>query len=189
MSRRFRNRGLFLPRIAGLAVIVLGVSTSLLLAAASMSKIHSSSRIIPELALTQEQLLDRAIGELDKATTEEDRFGALGDAAKQSFAAGKIDDAGKYAGELLKLAPKFDGCWNYGNAVQNGNLVLGRIAVRENRIDDAKRYLIEAGKSPGSPQMDSFGPNMSLAKDLLERGEKDVVLQYFDLCRSFWKMG
>ena len=29
---------------------------------------------------------------------------------------------------------------------------------------------------------------MSLAKDLLANGEKDTVIQYFDLCRSFWKM-
>jgi hypothetical protein len=27
---------------------------------------------------------------------------------------------------------------------------------------------------------------MSLAKELLEKGERDVVLQYFDLCRRFW---
>ncbi len=27
---------------------------------------------------------------------------------------------------------------------------------------------------------------MSLAKELLERGEKEVVLRYLDLCKSFW---
>ena len=40
----------------------------------------------------------------------------------------------------------------------------------------------------GSPQMNSFGPNMSLAKDLLEKGERQAVLDYFELCRKFWKM-
>ncbi|MGI8966464.1 MAG: RNA polymerase subunit sigma-24, partial [Limisphaerales bacterium] len=64
--------------------------------------------------------------------------------------------------------------------------VLGRIAVREGKIESAKKYLIEAGKSPGSPQMDSFGPNMSLAQDLLEKGERETVLEYFKLCRKFW---
>jgi hypothetical protein len=29
---------------------------------------------------------------------------------------------------------------------------------------------------------------MSLAKELLEKGENDVALQYFDLCRKFWNM-
>jgi hypothetical protein len=37
--------------------------------------------------------------------------------------------------------------------------------------------------------MDSFGPNMTLAEDLLEEGERDVVLEYFSLCRKFWEMG
>jgi hypothetical protein len=41
----------------------------------------------------------------------------------------------------------------------------------------------------GSPQMNSFGPNMQLAKALLEKGEKDVVLEYFKRCATFWKMG
>ena len=29
---------------------------------------------------------------------------------------------------------------------------------------------------------------MSLAKDLLEHGETNVVLEYFELCRKFWEM-
>jgi hypothetical protein len=88
----------------------------------------------------------------------------------------------------MTLLPQFQGNWNYGNAVQDANVVLGRIAVRDGRIEDAKRYLAEAGKSPGSPQMNSFGPNMSLVKDLLEKGEREIVLEHFELCRKFWKM-
>lgn len=30
---------------------------------------------------------------------------------------------------------------------------------------------------------------MTLANALLQKGEKDVVLEYFSLCRAFWKMG
>ena len=67
------------------------------------------------------------------------------------------------------------------------SLVLG-LALAEGRIDEAKADLLKAGKSPGSWTMNSFGPNMSLAKDLLGKGERDVVLQYFDLCRQFWSM-
>ncbi len=128
-----------------------------------------------------------AMEQLAKAKTDQERFYALNDAAKQSFASGKIEDARTYASNLLALLPKFPNDWNYGNAVQDGNLVLGRIAVQEGRIEDAKRYLLEAGRSRGSPQMNSFGPNLSLAKDLLEKGERDVVLQYFELCRQFWQ--
>jgi hypothetical protein len=37
--------------------------------------------------------------------------------------------------------------------------------------------------------MKSFGPNMSLAKDLLQEGEQQAVLDYFGLCHEFWKSG
>jgi tetratricopeptide (TPR) repeat protein len=116
------------------------------------------------------------------------RFYALSKEAKENFAAGRIEQARKDAGELLQLLPRFQGDWNYGNAVHDANFVLGRIAVKEGRIDEAKKYLIAAGKSPGSPQLNSFGPNMSLANDLLQKGQKDVVLEYFELCRGFWRM-
>ena len=49
-------------------------------------------------------------------------------------------------------------------------------------------YLIEAGRTPGSPQLNSFGPNMLLAKELLEKGETATVLEYLDLCTKFWRI-
>ena len=140
------------------------------------------------LPFTAQGRYAKATNELGKATDEQHRFYALGHAAKESFNSGHVEDARKYADELTKLAPKYPRDWNHGNAIQDANLVLGRIAVKEGRIDDAKKYLLAAGASPGSPQMNSFGPNMSLALDLLKLKEKDVVLQYFDLCRKFWKL-
>jgi tetratricopeptide (TPR) repeat protein len=137
---------------------------------------------------TPQGRLEVALKKLAEASNAEHRFYALNDAAKESFNVGKIDYADKFAKELLKLAPDFQSNWNYGNAIQDGNLVLGRIAVRDGRMEDANKYLLAAGNSPGSPQMDSFGPNMSLAKDLLQKGERDTVLQYFQLCRKFWRM-
>lgn len=137
---------------------------------------------------TAQGRLNAAIEKLAKATSDQDRFYALNGAAKESFEIGKTEDARQYATNLLALSQKFQNDWNYGNAVQDANLVLGRIAVKENRIDDAKRCLMEAGKSPGSPQMNSFGPNMSLARDLASKGERDAVVEYFELCRKFWKM-
>ena len=141
-----------------------------------------------DIPLTPEARLDHSLKALASARSERDRFYALNDAAKQSFEFERIPDARTYAEELLVLAPRFTRNWNYGNAIQDANLVLGRIAVREGRIDDAKAYLRASGRSPGSPQMNTFGPDMSLANDLLEKGERDVVLEYFDLCRKFWEM-
>jgi hypothetical protein len=61
--------------------------------------------------------------------------------------------------------------------------------LRQGNAAEAKNYLLAAGQTPGSPQRDSFGPNMALAKELLEKGETDAVVSYIDLCRKFWKMG
>ena len=46
----------------------------------------------------------------------------------------------------------------------------------------------KGGKSK-TPALDSFGPNMTLAKELLQEGERDVVLEFFELCSEFWKTG
>ncbi len=132
--------------------------------------------------------LKPAIDKLAAASSPEARFYALGDAAKQSFAAGKVEDARKYAQELIGLLPSFQQDQEYGNAAHDANLTLGRIAVREGRLDEAKRLLVESVRAPGGRLMD-YGPNMSLAKDLLEKGEQQVVLDYFALCRRFWNNG
>lgn len=137
--------------------------------------------------MTPTERYEKALQKLTSAKSEYERFYALNDAAKESFVVGKTNDAQKYAEELLSILPKYKNNWNYGNAVQNSNLVLGRIAVANGQIDKAKKLLLEAGRSPGSPQMNTFGPNMSLANDLLKQGEKDVVLKYFELCRKFWE--
>lgn len=131
---------------------------------------------------------EKAIARLNAAQSERDRFYALNDAAMESMNVGKVGEARRCAEELQTLLAKYPEDWNYGNAVQDVHIVLGRLALRAGKTDEAKTHLLEAGKSPGSPQMNSFGPNMTLARDLIERGEKEVVLQYFDLCAKFWKM-
>ena len=113
----------------------------------------------------------------------------LSDLAKQAFEAGDMDKASEYATELLNKAPQYRSDWNYGNAVHDGNLILGRIAFDSGQLEKAKKYLLQAGKTPGSPQLNSFGPNMTLAKELLEKGEREIVISYFRLCGKFWKMG
>jgi tetratricopeptide (TPR) repeat protein len=111
----------------------------------------------------------------------------LDDLAMTAFDAGDTNKAATYANQDLAFAATGKGGWNTGNAIHHGNLILGRIALQAGEIELAKHYLLEAGKTPGSPQLDSFGPNMALARELLVKGQKDVVLQYFALCAKFWK--
>jgi len=132
--------------------------------------------------------LKPALDKLAAANSPELRFAALGQAARQSFAAGKVEDARNYAQELAALLPGFRQHSEYGNAVHDANLTLGRIALREGRTEDAKRYLTESIRAPSARLMD-YGPSMSLAKDLLEKREPQAVLNYFALCKKFWNYG
>ena len=120
---------------------------------------------------------------------EMSRFYRLDALAKSAFNAENTGKATQYATESLKAANLHPTDWNHGNAIHHGNNVLGRVALKKGDIKLATEYLLKAGASPGSPQLDSFGPSMRLAQDLLEKGETESVLQYLELCRKFWEMG
>ena len=109
--------------------------------------------------------------------------------AKAAFAAGEIEKAHTYATGLLATALNLPKDWNFGNAIHFGNIVLGRIGLKQGDVQKAAEFLVKAGHVPGSPSLNSFGPNMSLARELLKKGEREVVLHYFDLCRKFWRRG
>ncbi|MEJ7847424.1 MAG: hypothetical protein WKF92_04955 [Pyrinomonadaceae bacterium] len=116
----------------------------------------------------------------------EKEFYRLTDAAPAAFKAGDIEKAKRLADALLVQAETLRENWNYGNAVHAAHLVFGHAAFAEGKIDDAKNFLILAGNIPGSPQLKSFGPDMTLAKKLLEKNERETVIKYFDLCAKFW---
>lgn len=124
--------------------------------------------------------------ELNSADSEIHRFYALNDAAKTSFSAKEYEKAKRYAVELSMLAEKYPNDWNYGNAVYDAHIVLGRLALIENDIETAKEELFLAVKTPGSPQLDSFGPNMTLARDLIEKGQIEPVILFLIECKRFW---
>ncbi len=128
-------------------------------------------------------------GDLHAARNKTERYYALNRAAKNALKAGKIEEAKKLAEELLRYAQTYTNDWNYGNAVQDANQVLGRIALSKGNNAEAKKRLLASADSKGSPQMNSFGPNMQLAKELLALNEKQVVLKYFGRCSTFWELG
>lgn len=146
--------------------------------------------VVKEKVITKDQVSEASAAgaALKEAKNERERFYALGRAAKESFNNGDYSAAKTHAEELASLTPRYKGDWNYGNAIQDSNVVLGRLALRDGDVSAAKAFLLEAGKSPGSPQMDSFGPNVSLAQDLLQKGEPEVVIEYLNACKKFWEM-
>ena len=78
---------------------------------------------------------------LDSATTELERFYALGDAALWSVDVGKLEDAERYANDLLALNTKIGRDWNNGNAIHKAHSALGRVAIKRGNVAEGERQL------------------------------------------------
>ncbi len=139
---------------------------------------------------TGTNLAAKALAEFEKAQSQTSPATGgnprLVDLAQMAIEAGDLEKARTYATELLGPGLRWSGGGNSGRALFYGNLVLGRIALREGKLDEASQYLLKAGKTTGDPALDSFGPNMSLAKELLEKGKTNSVLEFFQECGKFW---
>jgi hypothetical protein len=140
-----------------------------------------------EIAMDSMDAYERS---LQRINDDQQREAVLCRVAIVAFEAGEVVKADDYAIRLLRQAEDLGrGHWNYGNMLHHGRLVRGRIALLKGDIVQAKAHLLAAADTPGSPQLNSFGPNMTLAKELLESGERQVVLEYFKRCGNFWKEG
>jgi hypothetical protein len=152
-----------------------------------------ANRLAKELGVgvsRREKVLYVAELEMQLPSSGPDRIPAFAQSALAASDAADYDRAESKARELLAMAESDPKDPFYGHAIYYGNLVLGRVALgRDHDVVKAKQALLAAGKSHGSAGLNSFGPNMSLAKELLEAGERDSVLEFFDECRSFWRMG
>ena len=117
------------------------------------------------------------------------RFISLGYRAKRAFKTYEREQATALARELLLIAEEYREDWHYGNALHQAHLVLGWVALSQGDLATARSELLCAGRVPGSPQLNSFGPSMGLAKEMLQAGQHEAVLEYLDLCRKFWAIG
>jgi hypothetical protein len=132
-----------------------------------------------------------AVSELEKAwnlggSSNSDPM--LSQIAKLAVVAGEDDKAVQYATVLVNTFKLGSGQspLSVGGPIHDGNMVLGQVALHRGDRAGAEQYLVKAGASPGSPQMDQFGPNFSLARDLLAVRSTDVVLMYCDEVAKFW---
>jgi hypothetical protein len=114
------------------------------------------------------------------------RMLGLRQSAERDLRKGRVAAAETKATELLTLGRRFPDYWDSGNAIHHGHLLLGRVAMTRGDYERAERELIAAGGTPGSPQLDSFGPNCRLALELLEVGRVQPVLEFLRLCDNFW---
>lgn len=130
-----------------------------------------------------------ALSKLQDATTQEEVFYAVPNAAFGAYDLEQLAQAKAIAHRAIQLASTFEEDWNCGNAVFSGHTVLGLIALREGSVEGAIQELYASAKNNGSPQLGSFGPTMRLAKELLRRGKQEEVIAFLHQCLAFWETG
>ena len=135
------------------------------------------------------EMAKKALAMLERANSLAGTPLTLEDAAALAMAAGRAEQWNKVfqygTNAMARLDPaKRD--WNYGNLVHDVNAMLCLAALHADDKKLADEYLLSAGRSPGSPQLGSFGPDFSYAAKMLKAGETNIVLQYLDLVGNFW---
>lgn len=94
-----------------------------------------------------------------------------------------------YAPLYLNEAQKNIKNWNYGNAIFEAHLALSHMAFEKNDKSLAREHLIKASETPGSPQLDSFGPFIGFQTDyflaLAKAGEKESLIKFANNCKNF----
>jgi tetratricopeptide (TPR) repeat protein len=103
------------------------------------------------------------------------------DLARTAFDAGEYDKARHYATLLLRRSLNKNGeSWTPSGDTHQAHLILGRLALRDGDMAQAEQHLLAMGRISDSPSLASFGPNMQLAKELLDKGDRRPVLAYLD---------
>jgi len=110
----------------------------------------------------------------------------LDDASEAALAAGELERARFLAERLVTQAEAVPATWSTGNAIYTGHSILGQVALHDGEIERAKEHLKLAGQTPGSPQLNSFGPELELADALLQRGEREAVVAFLRDVERFW---
>jgi hypothetical protein len=88
-----------------------------------------------------------------------------------------------YAAKLLQTEPQS------GDAIYTANLILAQAALDNNDVPAAKRFLLEAAQTSGARRIQQNGLDVSVARALFDRGEKETVLLYLQRGRTLWPEG
>ncbi len=123
-----------------------------------------------------------------KSISDQEAHVILKDLAWKEYNEGNFPKAISYSNELLRLNELVDENWNYGNAIHHSHTIIGLVSLESNDVAEAKKHLLLSSKTPGSPQLDSFGPTFLLAQRLLNLEEYGTVKKYLMNCRKFWEM-
>ena len=78
---------------------------------------------------------------------ELDRFHQIGGLLIKKYEEEKWPEVEQLALDYLESANKNISDWNYGNAIHLANLVLGKIRLINDDLEQAKDYLLKAGRT------------------------------------------
>lgn len=157
-----------------------------------MGMMSSSPSEKKKLAQKELVLLEKKYSSRPPEKTEQEKewsLDKLRELAEVAFRAGEYKKATDYANKSLSKVKGHPLKGTYALVVHKGHIVLGRIALQKGDVKAAGMHLLAAGDVKGSATLSSFGPNMALAKELLEHGQRDVVIAYLERCKRFWDMG
>jgi tetratricopeptide (TPR) repeat protein len=120
-----------------------------------------------------------------RLTDEEyERIRRLQSLPSAAFEAGELDKAEAYARQLLDLegaSPEIR--YFKSDAAHTAQSTLGRVALKRGNTDEAKRWLMLSAQSTNLTFVSNIDSSIKLAKDMLEQGERQAVLDYLQLCK------
>lgn len=126
--------------------------------------------------------------QLIQASTGSRRMMALSMAAKAALEAGHTGKARNYSNETLRLAGPPVNTWRQADALYLAHIIAGRLALRSQDLDGARRHLTAAaGIMSAAPSAAAMGPDIPFAAELVDAGERDAVLSYLSDCARYWK--
>ena len=98
---------------------------------------------------------------------------------------GKLERAKELATELIIEFGQAISDAKFDDSSHVANIVLGRIALRLGDTPKAKEHLLTAVRAPLRQNYASLSKiDTALAKELFDKGEKDIVLEYLRMCES-----
>src|SRR5262245_25646476 len=117
--------------------------------------------------------------------SQSDQLRLLRGQMEKAFWDGKLDEAESKARELLSLAARSTNDPEYGDAIFFANLSLGHIMLRRGEKRQAAGYLLAASNAPPTDYLRYESIDMTLARHLVDWGEREAVAQFLDRCAQF----
>jgi hypothetical protein len=126
----------------------------------------------------------------DTANSDYAKGYLLAEIAKAALEDDQNIDADDYANRALTFAQEHRITEQAAGRIDYyANFVLGRLALLKGDTKRAEGYLLRSGQTKGDAVLRTFGPNMSLARELLKHPDADAqrtVVQFLEDCKRFW---